>query len=67
VSVPEEVVMEDAGGAIALGHPIEASGGRILVTLLHEMRRRDSRRGLATLCVGGGQGQAAVIRNGANQ
>ena len=55
------------GGAIALGHPIGASGGRILVTLLHEMRRRDSRRGLATLCVGGGQGQAAVIRNGANQ
>jgi acetyl-CoA C-acetyltransferase len=52
------------GGAIALGHPIGASGGRILVTLLHEMRRRDSRRGLATLCVGGGQGQAAVIRNG---
>jgi acetyl-CoA C-acetyltransferase len=55
------------GGAIALGHPIGASGGRILVTLLHEMRRRDSRRGLATLCVGGGQGQAAIIRNGANQ
>jgi acetyl-CoA C-acetyltransferase len=55
------------GGAIALGHPIGASGGRILVTLLHEMRRRESRRGLATLCVGGGQGQAAVIRNGADQ
>ena len=55
------------GGAIALGHPIGASGGRILVTLLHEMRRRDSRRGLATLCVGGGQGQAAIIRNGATQ
>ncbi|MGO9891846.1 MAG: acetyl-CoA C-acetyltransferase [Solirubrobacteraceae bacterium] len=54
------------GGAIALGHPIGASGGRILVTLLHEMRRRDSHRGLATLCVGGGQGQAAIIRNGAN-
>jgi acetyl-CoA C-acetyltransferase len=52
------------GGAIALGHPIGASGGRILVTLLHEMRRRDAHRGLATLCVGGGQGQAAVIRNG---
>jgi acetyl-CoA C-acetyltransferase len=52
------------GGAIALGHPIGASGGRILVTLLHEMRRRNSRRGVATLCVGGGQGQAAVIRNG---
>ena len=55
------------GGAIALGHPIGASGGRILVTLLHEMRRRDSHRGLATLCVGGGQGQAAIIRNGVNQ
>ena len=54
------------GGAIALGHPIGASGGRILVTLLHEMRRRNAGRGLATLCVGGGQGQAAVIRNGAN-
>jgi acetyl-CoA C-acetyltransferase len=52
------------GGAIALGHPIGASGGRILVTLLHEMRRRNAGRGLATLCVGGGQGQAAVIRNG---
>jgi acetyl-CoA C-acetyltransferase len=53
------------GGAIALGHPIGASGGRILVTLLYEMRRRDAGRGIATLCVGGGQGQAAIIRNGA--
>jgi acetyl-CoA C-acetyltransferase len=52
------------GGAIALGHPIGASGGRILVTLLHEMKRSGADRGLATLCVGGGQGQAAVIRNG---
>jgi len=52
------------GGAIALGHPIGASGGRILVTLLHEMRRRSSGRGVAALCVGGGQGQAAIIRNG---
>jgi acetyl-CoA C-acetyltransferase len=52
------------GGAIALGHPIGASGGRILVTLLHEMRRRNAGRGIAALCVGGGQGQAAVIRNG---
>jgi acetyl-CoA C-acetyltransferase len=50
------------GGAIALGHPIGASGGRILVTLLHEMRRSSASRALATLCVGG-QGQAAVIRN----
>ena len=54
------------GGAIALGHPIGASGGRILVTLLHEMRRRDAGRGIATLCVGGGQGQAAIIHNGAH-
>ena len=51
------------GGAIALGHPIGASGGRILVTLLHEMKRSHIERGVATLCVGGGQGQAAVIRN----
>jgi acetyl-CoA C-acetyltransferase len=54
------------GGAIALGHPIGASGGRILVTLLHEMRRANAERGLAALCVGGGQGQAAIIRNSAN-
>jgi acetyl-CoA C-acetyltransferase len=53
------------GGAIALGHPIGASGGRILVTLLHEMKRSNVHRGVATLCVGGGQGQAAVIRNDA--
>jgi acetyl-CoA C-acetyltransferase len=52
------------GGAIALGHPIGASGGRILVTLLHEMKRSDIHRGIAALCVGGGQGQAAIIRNG---
>jgi acetyl-CoA C-acetyltransferase len=61
----DDELINPHGGAIALGHPIGASGGRILVTLLHEMRRRDSRRGLATLCVGGGQGQAAIIRNGA--
>jgi acetyl-CoA C-acetyltransferase len=52
------------GGAIALGHPIGASGGRILVTLLHEMRRSQRHRGLCALCVGGGQGQAMVVRNG---
>ncbi|MGZ6639989.1 MAG: acetyl-CoA C-acyltransferase, partial [Solirubrobacteraceae bacterium] len=50
-----------------LGHPIGASGGRILVTLVHEMRRRDSARGIAALCVGGGQGQAVIIRNDADQ
>ncbi|WP_411682668.1 acetyl-CoA C-acetyltransferase [Clostridium thailandense] len=49
------------GGAIALGHPIGASGARILVTLIHEMMKRDSKRGLATLCIGGGQGTAVVI------
>jgi acetyl-CoA C-acetyltransferase len=53
------------GGAIALGHPIGASGTRILVTLLHEMKRRDAKRGLATLCIGGGQGIAMVVENGA--
>jgi len=49
------------GGAIALGHPIGASGARILVTLLHEMKKRDARRGLATLCIGGGQGVAIAV------
>jgi len=49
------------GGAVALGHPIGASGCRIVVTLLHEMRRRNARRGLATLCIGGGQGVAICI------
>ncbi|MGN7409663.1 acetyl-CoA C-acetyltransferase [Sporosarcina sp. SAFN-010] len=49
------------GGAIALGHPIGASGARILVTLLHEMKRRDAKRGLATLCIGGGQGVATIV------
>ncbi|HKS42366.1 MAG TPA: acetyl-CoA C-acetyltransferase, partial [Blastocatellia bacterium] len=48
------------GGAIALGHPIGASGARVLVTLLYEMRRRDARRGLAALCIGGGQGIALI-------
>jgi acetyl-CoA acetyltransferase family protein len=49
------------GGAIALGHPVGCSGARILVTLLHEMRRRGSRRGLATMCVGVGQGIALLV------
>ena len=49
------------GGAIALGHPIGASGARILVTLLYEMKRRDAHRGLATLCIGGGQGVALAV------
>ena len=49
------------GGAIALGHPIGASGARVLVTLIHEMTRRNARLGLATLCIGGGQGVATVV------
>jgi acetyl-CoA C-acetyltransferase len=49
------------GGAIALGHPIGASGARVLVTLLHEMQRRQSKKGLATLCIGGGMGIAMCV------
>ena len=49
------------GGAIALGHPVGASGCRILVTLLHEMKKRDAKKGLATLCIGGGMGCSAVV------
>ena len=51
------------GGAIALGHPIGASGARILVSLIYELRRRQAQYGLATLCIGGGQGTALIIRN----
>ena len=49
------------GGAIAIGHPIGASGCRILVTLLHEMIRRDAKKGLASLCIGGGMGVALAV------
>ncbi|MBK5941591.1 acetyl-CoA C-acetyltransferase [Halochromatium roseum] len=49
------------GGAISIGHPIGASGARVLVTLLHEMQRRDAKKGLATLCIGGGQGVALAV------
>lgn len=49
------------GGAIALGHPVGASGARILTTLLYEMQKRDSKRGIATLCIGGGMGTAVVV------
>ena len=49
------------GGAIAIGHPIGASGARVLVTLLHEMQKRDARKGLATLCIGGGMGVALCV------
>ena len=60
LSIPEEKVNVN-GGAIALGHPIGASGTRILVTLIHEMIRRDVHKGLATLCIGGGMGIAICI------
>ena len=52
------------GGAIAIGHPIGASGARVLVTLLHEMARRKSKKGLATLCIGGGMGIAMCVERG---
>ena len=60
LSIPEEKVNVN-GGAIALGHPIGASGTRILVTLIHEMIKRDTKKGLATLCIGGGMGIAMCI------
>ncbi|MBE6067801.1 MAG: acetyl-CoA C-acetyltransferase [Clostridium lundense] len=56
---PEKVNVN--GGAIALGHPVGASGARILVTLIYEMMKRDAKTGLATLCIGGGQGTAVII------
>lgn len=66
IAVDKELVFDQEklnvnGGAIALGHPIGASGARILVTLLHEMQRRDAKTGLATLCIGGGQGVATIV------
>jgi len=60
LSIPEEKTNVN-GGAIALGHPIGASGTRILVTLVHEMIKRDVKKGLATLCIGGGMGIAMCI------
>ena len=60
LSIPEEQVNVN-GGAIALGHPIGASGTRILVTLIHEMIKRDVKKGLATLCIGGGMGIAMCV------
>lgn len=56
---PEKVNVN--GGSVALGHPIGASGARVLTTLLHEMERRDLRRGLASLCLGGGEAVALVV------
>ncbi len=58
-----EDIVNVNGGAIALGHPIGASGARILVTLIHEMKKRKSKKGLATLCIGGGMGIAMCIEN----
>ncbi len=62
LGLPKEKVNVN-GGAIALGHPIGASGARILVTLIHEMKKRKSKKGLATLCIGGGMGIAMCIQN----
>ncbi|MBI3566326.1 MAG: hypothetical protein HY079_14115, partial [Elusimicrobia bacterium] len=59
LGIPHEKVNVN-GGAIALGHPLGSSGCRITVTLLHEMRRRKAKRGLAALCIGVGQGLAAA-------
>ena len=50
------------GGAIALGHPVGASGARIFVTLLHEMKKKGAKKGLATLCIGGGMGCATIVK-----
>ncbi len=62
LKIPKEKVNVN-GGAIALGHPIGASGTRVLVTLLHEMKRRNSKKGMATLCIGGGMGIAICLEN----
>jgi len=66
LGVAKELQWDDSkvnvnGGAIAIGHPIGASGCRVLVTLLHEMKRRDAKKGLATLCIGGGLGVALAV------
>ena len=66
VAVGKELGIDPAklnihGGAIALGHPIGASGCRILVTLIHSMQKSDAKYGLATLCIGGGQGTALIV------
>jgi acetyl-CoA C-acetyltransferase len=62
LGIPEERFNVN-GGAVALGHPLGCSGARILTTLIYEMKRRGRRRGLATLCMGGGNGLAMVIEN----
>jgi acetyl-CoA C-acetyltransferase len=60
LGVDEEIVNVN-GGAVALGHPIGASGARVLTTLLYEMKRRKVRRGIASLCLGGGNGVALAV------
>jgi len=63
--VPVDNILEKTnvhGGAIALGHPVGASGNRIIVTLIHEMIRRKAKHGLASLCIGGGMGTAVVLK-----
>ena len=60
LKIPQEIVNVN-GGAIALGHPIGASGSRIIVTLIHEMNKRNSKKGLATLCIGGGMGISMCV------
>ena len=67
VAVGKELGLDAAklnvnGGAIALGHPIGASGARVLTTLLYEMQKRDAKKGLATLCIGGGMGIAMCVQ-----
>ena len=59
----DEDILNVNGGAIALGHPLGCSGARILTTLLHEMRRRGTRYGLAGICIAGGQGMATIIES----
>ena len=71
LGVAKELQWDDSkvnvnGGAIAIGHPIGASGCRVLVTLLHEMKRRDAKKGLATLCIGGGLGVALAVERQSN-
>ena len=60
LAIPHEKV-NILGGAVALGHPIGASGARVFVTLLHEMKKRGSKKGLATLCIGGGEATALAV------
>ena len=61
LGIDVEKQLNPNGGAIALGHPVGASGCRILVTLLHEMEKADAKRGLATLCIGGGMGCSTIV------